>query len=107
MATMGLTSGKEVEKTRVAFENLYGDTKKAGDMMMKITEFANKTPFEFPEIADMALKLKNIAGTADEDLIPALTNLGDIAASQGKPISQAVEAYNDAITGEFERLKEF
>ena len=36
-----------------------------------------------------------------------LTNLGDIAASQAKPISQIVEAYNDAITGEFERLKEF
>jgi hypothetical protein len=29
--------------------------------MMKITDFANKTPFEFGEIADMALKLKNVA----------------------------------------------
>lgn len=67
-------------------------------MMMKITEFANKTPFEFGEIADMALKLKNVAGVTDEELIPSLTNLGDIASSQGKPISQAVEAFNDAIT---------
>jgi phage tail tape-measure protein len=58
---MGLTSAKEVEKTRVAFENLYGSSKRAGDMMQKITDFANKTPFEFPEIADMALKLKNVA----------------------------------------------
>lgn len=55
----------------------------------------------------MALKLKNVAGVTDEQLIPSLTNLGDIASSQGKPISQAVEAFNDAITGEFERLKEF
>lgn len=104
---MWLSSGKDVEKTRVAFENLYGSAKQAGDMMMKITDFANKTPFEFGEIADMALKLKNVAGVTDEQLIPSLTNLGDIASSQGKPISQAVEAFNDAITGEFERLKEF
>lgn len=82
LATLGITSGKEVEKTRIAFENLYGDSKKAGDMLEKITDFANKTPFEFPEIADMALKLKNIAGIGDKDLIPMLTNLGDIASSQ-------------------------
>ena len=107
VAWMGLSSGKDVEKTRVAFENLYGSAKQAGDMMQKITDFANKTPFEFWEIADMALKLKNVAWVTDEELIPALTNLGDIASSQGKPISQAVEAFNDAITGEFERLKEF
>jgi len=104
---MGLASGKDVEKTRIAFENLYGSAERAGSMMMKITDFANKTPFEFGEIADMALKLKNVAGVTDEQLIPSLTNLGDIASSQGKPISQAVEAFNDAITGEFERLKEF
>lgn len=104
---MGLASGKDVEKTRIAFENLYGSAERAGAMMMKITDFANKTPFEFGEIADMALKLKNVAGVTDEQLIPSLTNLGDIASSQGKPISQAVEAFNDAITGEFERLKEF
>lgn len=107
MAWMGLASGKDVEKTRIAFENLYGSAERAGSMMMKITDFANKTPFEFGEIADMALKLKNVAGVTDEQLIPSLTNLGDIASSQGKPISQAVEAFNDAITGEFERLKEF
>jgi hypothetical protein len=28
-----------------------------------------------PEIADMALKLKNVAGITDEQLIPTLTRL--------------------------------
>jgi len=75
--------------------------------MGQLSEFAKKTPFEFGELTDVALKLKNVAGIGDEELIPMLTSLGDIAASQAKPISQIVEAYNDAITGEFERLKEF
>ena len=76
-------------------------------MMQSLSNFAKKTPFEFPELTDVALKLKNVAGIGDKELIPMLTNLGDIASSQGKGISQIVEAYNDAITGEYERLKEF
>lgn len=76
-------------------------------MMKSLSDFAKKTPFEFPELTDVALKLKNVAGIGDKQLIPMLTNLGDIASSQGKGISQIVEAYNDAITGEYERLKEF
>lgn len=75
--------------------------------MKSLSDFAKKTPFEFPELTDVALKLKNVAGIGDKQLIPMLTNLGDIASSQGKGISQIVEAYNDAITGEYERLKEF
>jgi hypothetical protein len=36
-----------------------------------------------------------------------LEPIGDAAAGTGKPLSQAVEAFADAMTGEFERLKEF
>jgi hypothetical protein len=31
-------------------------------MMQKISDFSKVTPFEFPEVADLALKLKNVAG---------------------------------------------
>jgi len=100
-------SAAQIEQTRVAFENLYGSAEQAWKMMKNLSDFAKKTPFEFGELSDVALKLKNVAWIGDEELIPMLTNLWDIAASQAKPISQIVEAYNDAITGEFERLKEF
>jgi len=100
-------SAVSLEQTRVAFENLYGDAWKARNMMQSLSDFAKKTPFEFPELTDVALKLKNVAWVWDQQLIPMLTNLGDIASSQWKGISQIVEAYNDAITGEYERLKEF
>jgi len=36
-----------------------------------------------------------------------LRTLGDTAAAMGKPIDQAVEAIADAVSGEYERLKEF
>lgn len=107
IATYGIDSARQVESVSVAFENLYGDSKKAGDMMKKLTDFSAKTPFEFGEVSSMALKLKNVAGVGDDELIPMLTKLGDIASSQGKTLEMSVEAFNDAITGEFERLKEF
>lgn len=107
LGAYGIKLAGDIEQTSVAFQNLYGNAEQAGATMKKLSDFAAKTPFEFPELADAALKLKNVAGIADKDLIPLMTSLGDIAASQSKSISQTTEAFNDAITGEFERLKEF
>lgn len=102
-----LRSAGQLEQTRIAFENLYWSAEQAGKTIEKLTDFSAKTPFEMPEVADMALKLKNVAWITDDDLIPSLTRLWDIASSQWKSLSQSVEAFLDATTGEFERLKEF
>lgn len=102
-----LKSAWNLEQTRIAFENLYWSAEQAGKTIAKLTEFSTKTPFEMPEVADMALKLKNVAWITDEQLIPSLTRLWDIASSQWKSLSQSVEAFLDATTWEFERLKEF
>lgn len=57
-----MKSAISIEQTRVAFENLYGDASKARDMMQSLSDFAKKTPFEFAELTDVSLKLKNVAG---------------------------------------------
>jgi len=98
---------RQAEKTQVAFTNLTWSAKEATEILSLIREFANKTPFEFPELADVSRKLMSIAWITKTELIPTLTALWDIASSQWKSISQVVEAYNDAIVWEFERLKEF
>jgi len=97
----------DIEQTNIAFQNLYWGAEKANEILNQISDFAAKTPFEFPELADVTLKLKQIAWVTDQELIPTLTALWDLASSQWKWISQTVEAYNDAIVWEFERLKEF
>lgn len=100
-------SAAELEQTKVAFVNLYWSVEKADKTIRSLTDFANKTPFDMKEVANVALKLKNIAWITDKELIPLLTKLGDISSSQWKGLTQMVEAFNDAIMWENERLKEF
>jgi len=73
-----------MEQVNIAFKTLYGSSEQAKKTLESLADFAAKTPFEFPELADSALKLQNIAGISKDQLIPTLTSLGDIAASQGK-----------------------
>lgn len=103
----GVKAGADMEQVNIAFKTLYWSSEQAKKTLESLADFAAKTPFEFPELADSALKLQNIAGISKDQLIPTLTSLGDIAASQGKWIDQITEAFNDAIVWEFERLKEF
>lgn len=103
----GLQLAADLEQTRVAFNNFFGDVDQAGRVLTDLREFSSVTPFEFADVADSGRKLLSIAGIAEDELIPTLTSLGDIAASQGKGLDQVAEAFNDAIVGEFERLKEF
>lgn len=103
----GVKAWADMEQVNIAFKTLYGSSEQAKKTLESLADFAAKTPFEFPELADSALKLQNIAGISKDQLIPTLTSLGDIAASQGKWIDQITEAFNDAIVWEFERLKEF
>lgn len=103
----GVKAGADMEQVNIAFKTLYGSSDQARKTLEQLADFAAKTPFEFPELADSALKLQNIAGISKDQLIPTLTSLGDIASSQWKSIDQMTEAFNDAVVWEFERLKEF
>lgn len=75
--------------------------KQAMDMIQK---FAAETPFQVDELTNSYAKLASQGFRPTEN---QLTNLGDLAASMGKPFDQLAEAVLDAQTGEFERLKEF
>ncbi|MCF6185644.1 MAG: tape measure protein, partial [Bacteroidales bacterium] len=107
----GIRLGKEIVDTTAKYQrfeavlkNSYGSGMKAKQVMSELTNFASKTPFQIDELTDSFVKLKN-AGL--EPSMKEMTNLGDLAASQGKSFGQLSEALLDAQMGEFERLKEF
>lgn len=104
---IGVRSAASMEQTNIAFKTLYGSAEEANKVLNNLADFAAKTPFEFPELADAARKLQSVWWVARDDLIPTLTSLGDIASSQWKNIDMIAEAFNDAVVWEFERLKEF
>lgn len=63
-----------------------------------------KTPFSIEEIATSVVKLKAAGLQATDE---AVTAYGDLASTMGKNVDEMTEAVKDAVTGEFERLKEF
>ena len=95
---------KEFAKYEAVLRNTFQSQEKAARSMKMLQQLAADTPASLKEWTEAYIKLVNrgIKPTNDE-----LTNMGDLAASQGKSVDQLIEAILDAMTGENERLKEF
>lgn len=104
LARSVFTAGTTTENLKAQLKTLTGSAEGAATAYGKIAEFAKTTPYELEEVTQAYISLAN-RGVKPTNAL--LTQLGDIAASQGKPLQQAVEAILDATTGENERLKEF
>lgn len=92
------------QKMEAVLSTQYQSANKGKEAMEMIAKFAANTPFQVDELTGSFVKLKS---QGFEPTKEGLTNLGDIAASMGKPFDQLAEAVLDAQSGEFERLKEF
>ena len=97
------TAGK-FEQYQIMLEGIEGSTRKARAAMGWVQKFAQTTPYELDQVMEafVALKAYGIDPTNG-----SLMSLGDGASGMSKDLMQAVEALADAITGEYERLKEF
>lgn len=92
------------ERLSGAMEIAFGSQAKAALQFKRINEFAAKTPFTVNEITETMIKMKNLGL---DPSIEAIKSMGNTASAMGKPLMQFTEAVADAVTGEFERLKEF
>lgn len=75
-------SNAEFEQSMTQFEVLLGSAEKADRLMNDMTNFAAKTPFEMGDLTQGAQTLLAF-GTAEEDAIERMQQLGDL--SQGMP----------------------
>jgi hypothetical protein len=94
----------QFQKMEAVLTNTLGSSSAAQVAMNQIVEFASKTPFQVDELTNAFVKLANRGFTPT---VKEMTALGDLASSTGKSFDQLAEATLDAMTGEFERLKEF
>lgn len=110
-ATLGLTAfGRSVVDTLAEFEkfeavltNTLGSNSAARTVLQDITQFAASTPFQVDELADSFVRLQNRGMLPNLEM---MRQIGDLAASQGKPFQQVAEALMDAPVGQFIRLQE-
>lgn len=99
-----LNTTASFQKMEAVLTNTLGSSSQAQSAMLMIQDIAAKTPFSVEQLTESFVKLANRGITPTGDQI---IKLGDLAASTGKDFDQLTEAMLDAMTGEFERLKEF
>lgn len=104
-------AGAFVANTAASFETLnasltsvYQSQERAARQFDRITKFARDVPLTIEEITEATIKMKSLGLDPSE---ASIRSFGNTAAAMGKSVMQFTEAVADAVTGEFERLKEF
>lgn len=94
----------EFETMRTVLNTVTGSVENGGKAFAMLQDVAKKTPNELKDMIETfnILKARGINPTEQ-----ALLSFSNTAAAMGKPVTQFAEAVADAMTGEFERLKEF
>lgn len=100
-----IDTSAQFEVYQATLETIEGSQEKARASLEWINQFGKTTPYDVAQVTDSFVKLK--AYGIDPIANDSLRVLGDTASAMGKPLTQAVEMFADAATGEFERLKEF
>lgn len=95
---------RTTEVLKASLETVTGSAENAGAAFAELQQFAAKTPFSLTEVTQAFVRLKALGLEPTTDL---LTSFGNTASAFGTSLMQFSEAVADAITGEFERLKEF
>jgi len=77
----------EMEQLTTQFSVLLGGIDAAADRMVELTEFADKTPFNLPEVAKASTVLETLTRGALATG-KGLTLVGDLAAGTGQPFNE-------------------
>lgn len=86
LTTFGLKAAAAQEQTLISFESLLGSAQKGQAVFEQIRQFAAATPFELPQLTDVAkrfLTFSKTVGIAEDQLIPFLTTVGNVASVTG------------------------
>ena len=78
----GATLAAERETTKLSFNTLLGDDKKAGAFLEQVQDTANTTPFLYDDLVGISKTMLSF-GMAVDDIIPTLTKVGDAGAALG------------------------
>jgi tape measure domain-containing protein len=72
----------DYEQTQIAFETMLKSAEKAEQFLKDASEFANKTPFEFPELINSS-KLLLAFGFETDKILDLMTVIGDTSSGLG------------------------
>lgn len=89
---VGVKYNAKIEQYMASFKTLLGDQEKAFAHMEDLKEFASKTPFEMPGIADASRTLLSF-GVENENVMSVLKQLGDVSLGNQEKFSALALVY--------------
>ena len=95
---------REFEKYRTVLTTFLGSSQKANAELDRLQKLANSLPQDLQDITQAFTILQRNGIDTSSESLKAFSN---IATANAKSFTQLGEAVADALTGEFERLKEF
>ena len=95
---------RSFERMRTVLQTYMGTQDKANKAMAALGQLANELPQDLEDISQAFVLFKSRGIETTSKSLKAFSN---IATANGKSMTQLGEAVADALTGEFERLKEF
>ncbi|WP_019223970.1 phage tail tape measure C-terminal domain-containing protein [Bartonella rattaustraliani] len=99
-----VSTNREFEKLSASLKTVTGSVAAADNALKMVEDLAFSTPFNVQQLTQAFIKLKALGLEPSRE---ALASYGNTASAMGKDFMQFIEAIADAVTGEFERLKEF
>jgi hypothetical protein len=91
-----IDSATAFQQQRIAFNTLLKDEKKAEKMMLDLSEFAERTPFNLENLNEASVRLLAY-GVAHEEVLPLMSRFGDIASLVGtEKLPNLIRAYGQA-----------
>jgi len=108
-AAKGMSFATQTEQLTVAFATMLKSTDQAQKLNAEITAFSATNPFALTELREAGKTLLAF-NVSQQQIVPTMKMLGDIAAGTGKPINELAEAYGKMKSrgvADMERLNTF
>ena len=82
LTAQAMKLSSDAEQSMIGFTTMLGSADKASKFLADLTEFANTTPFELPQLRDSSKRLLAF-GFSAEKVLPMLTAVGNAASGLG------------------------
>lgn len=92
-----VTLASNLQQAQVGFTTMLGSADKAKVLLNDLSDFAKSTPFELVGIRENAKQLLAM-GVAQENVIPTMKALGDVAAGLSVPLDRLALAYGQVLS---------
>jgi phage tail tape-measure protein len=94
----------QFERYKTILTTLLGSQQKANSELARLKDLANSLPQDLQDVTEAFVIFQRYGLDTSSQ---GLKNFSNIATASGKSLEQLAEALGDALTGEYERLKEF